>query len=311
MNDVIISFVDVGQGDCTIAADTSTGTGILIDCPAGQHQAAIHEIEERNCYFVAAAIISHTHADHSGGVLDVLETLDDRFYGDIFVNHDSFLATPVAGPDRAVAGKRVRAIFHRLREFPDRVKPAEEDASGSTGELSWRIIAPKHDEVLEAVDVGDPNRASTIVVLSAHSDSVLVGGDAQLKTWERIASQLPNGAMCRWPHHGGSIDPTNSVEAQRFLFAIVRPSLVVLSVGAFNTFGHPTSAFFHARKESRVRLLCTQATSSCVLGSQVRGPCAGSIRIVITPAGNSVILDAKDHQGIIDSWGAAQCVDDT
>src|ERR1035441_4967146 len=139
MSDVIISFVDVGQGDCTVAIDTSTATGILIDCAAGQHRAAISEIEAQSCIFLGAAIISHTHADHSGGVLDVLEELEDRFYGEIFVNHESFLATPVAGPDRGVAGKRLRAMFHRLREFPDRVKPAEEGSTGSFGELSWQI----------------------------------------------------------------------------------------------------------------------------------------------------------------------------
>src|ERR1019366_5359035 len=276
-------------------------------CAAGQHRAAISEIEAQSCIFLGAAIISHTHADHSGGVLDVLEELEDRFYGEIFVNHESFLATPVAGPDRGVAGKRLRAMFHRLREFPDRVKPAEEGSTGSFGELSWRILAPKHDEVLEAVATGDPNCASAVVLVAAHQNFVLVGGDTPLKTWERIAGQVPVGAVCRWPHHGGGVGGTNSVEAQEQLFAITRPSAVVVSVGAGNTYGHPSSAFFQARKENGARLLCTQVTSACIRGGGAGRACAGSIRVSITPSGNLVTVDAKDHPATIEAWGAAQC----
>jgi beta-lactamase superfamily II metal-dependent hydrolase len=288
--------------------DMSTATGILIDCPSGKHQAAIDEIEARRCFFLSAAIITHTHTDHSGGVLDVLEALEDRFYGPVFVNHESFFATPVAGPDRGVAGKQIRAIFHRLREYLDRVKPAEDDANGSCGEISWQILAPKHDEVLAAVDVGDSNFASAIVLLSAHGYPVLVGGDARLKTWQRIADRLPVGAVVRWPHHGGAIDETSSIEAQHQLFATARPSTVVISVGANNRFGHPSRVFFEARKESGTKLLCTQATSACVLGGGTGGRCAGSIRVTVTASGSSITVDAADHRAIIEAFGAAQCL---
>jgi len=175
------------------------------------------------------------------------------------------------------------------------------------GELNWRILAPKHDEVLEAVAIGDPNRASAVILISAHHDHVLVGGDARLETWERIAGQIPLGTLCRWPHHGGNIGGANALEAQQRLFEIARPSTVVVSVGAGNTYGHPSMAFFEARKENNARLLCTQATSSCVRGGGAGGRCAGSIRVSITAAGNSVALDAKDHVAIVDSWGDAQC----
>ena len=193
MGDVIISFVDVGQGDCTIAMDVTTATAVLVDCPVREYQAAIDEMEARNCVFLGAAIITHSHADHSGGMLDVLEILEDRFYGEIYVNHDSFMAIPVAGPDRGVAGKKLRAIFNRLREFEDRVKHAEEGSRGSFGDLAWQILAPKYDEVIEAVNIGDANCASAVVLLSAHNDFALVGSDAPLKTWKRIANQVPEG----------------------------------------------------------------------------------------------------------------------
>lgn len=307
MDDVIISFVDVGQGDCTIAMDVSSGTGILIDCPASRHQAALNEIEARNCLFLKAAVITHSHADHSGGVLDVLETLGDRFYGEIYFNQDSFKTTPVVGPDRGVAGKQLRAILNRIREFGDRQRHAEAGNGGSFGKLSWQILAPEYYELNEAVMLGDPNRASAIVLLSAHNKHVLVGSDAPLKIWERIADQVPEGSICRWPHHGGTIDATGSLESQKKLFAIVRPSTVVISAGTGNTYGHPSDAFFRARRENSVKLLCTEATSSCVLTGGVGGRCAGSIRVHITESGSSMSVDAANHQATIHAFGAAQC----
>lgn len=305
-----VSSVDVGQGDCTVAVDDATGHALLIDCREGHHEAAIAELTRLEFTELRVAIVSHTHLDHFGGVLDVLEALDAMFSGTLYFNQDSLMAVPVAGEDRKVAGRKLRALVLRASEFgPDRVARAEAPtAPQAIGSLRWQVLAPIYDEVLAAIAHGDPNLASGVVLLNVGSNYVVIGGDAPLATWQRISGSIPKGAAVRWPHHGGSLGPDPDADAK--VFDLLEPSSVIVSVGAANTHGHPTEDFFAvAGGGHRCALLCTQATSACVSGGGVGGACAGTIRIQIGGAsGIEIDPDAHDHAAVIAGFGNGRCV---
>lgn len=302
-----IACVDVGQGDCTVAVDDDTGEALLIDCRGGHHSKALTELDRLKMRELRAALVTHTHQDHFGGVLDVLETLAERFTGTLHFNQDSLMATPVAGEERAVAGRRLRALINRAREFGDRVQRAEEQTPpGNIGCINWRLLAPRYQDVLAAMSGGDPNLASGVVVLKVGSDAVVIGGDAQMPTWERIAEQVPKGSVFRWPHHGGALgsDP----EAHTRLRELVSPDVVIVSVGAGNTDGHPTASFFSAVGGEPGRLLCTQATPACVAGGGAGRVCAGTITIRANGRGNPTVSPAAhDHAAVIAALGNGQC----
>ncbi len=302
-----IACVDVGQGDCTVAVDDDTGEALLIDCRGGHHSEAIIELGRLKMRHLRAALVTHTHQDHFGGVLDVLEALAERFTGTLHFNHDTLMVTPVAGGDRAVAGRKLRALINRASEFGDRVHRAEEQTPpGNVGCISWQLLAPSYQDVLDAVARRNPNLASGVVVLRVGSDAIVIGGDAQMPTWERIADQVPKGAVLRWPHHGGSLgsDPNADVRLRELL----SPEFVVVSVGATNTEGHPTGSFFAAVGGEPGRLLCTQATSACVAGRGAGRVCAGTITIHASGQGNpTATTAAHDHAAVIASLGNGQC----
>jgi competence protein ComEC len=304
-----IAFVDVGQGDCTVAVDDVTGQGLLIDCRSGQHPQAVAEFERLGLTELRAAIVSHSQMDHFGGVLDVLETLAERFTGTLHFNHDSLMATPVAGPDRKVAGQKLRALINRAREYGNRVRRANAgDSQQMAGSIAAELLAPAYDDILAAIDNGDPNRASGIVLLRVGADDcMIVGGDAPLVTWERIADRLPKGCVVRWPHHGGGIGP--QADTHQRLRDLLEPSVIVVSVGAGNSHGHPTSAFFAAAGGRPGQLLCTQATASCLAGGTPARSCAGTIRIYADGSGTpSIVPDTADHRALVASLGNAQCL---
>lgn len=304
-----ISCVDVGQGDCTIAVDDLTGDGLLIDCRSGHHQTALAELEHLGLSALRAAIVSHSQMDHFGGVLDVLEALADEFTGTLHFNHDSLLAIPILGADNKVAVRKLRALNNRALEYGDRLRRAEASAPAETvGSILVNVLAPPYEDIIAAIAEADPNRASAIVLLQVGGDAVIVGGDAPLASWERIAGQLPKGGVVRWPHHGGAIGP--QTDSHQRLRDLLEPSVVVVSVGATNTYGHPSAAFFAASGRRPGRLLCTQATPACVAtGRLLVGTCAGTIRIHATGSGAPVVIpDTPDHAAVVASLGNAQCM---
>jgi competence protein ComEC len=303
-----IACVNVGQGDCTVAVDDVTGEGMLIDCRSGHHERALAELALRGLTELRAAIVSHSQMDHFGGVLDVLEGLADRFTGSLHVNHDSFMATPVAGDNRKVAGRKLRALFNRAREYGDRIQRADADGPDiAIGSIVAELLAPAYGDILAAIGEGDPNRASAIVLLRVGADCIIIGGDAPLVVWERVAERLPRGCVVRWPHHGGGIGPDADAHAR--LRDLLDPSIVVVSVGAANTHGHPTPAFFAALGGRPGRLLCTEATGACLADGKPLGSCAGTIRVHAAGTGTpTVIPGAPDHASLVASLGNAQCL---
>lgn len=304
---VTVSCVDVGQGDCTVAVDEDTGEGLLIDCRGGHSQHAVDELDDLGLTELRHAIVSHTQLDHFGGVLDTLEQLADRFTGTLHFNQDSLMAVPVVGDARKVAGQQLRALINRASEFGDRVKRAEDAAPpGAVGSLSWKLMAPSYADVLAAIANADPNLASGIVLLTVGSNAVVIGGDAQLATWERIAQDVPKAAVVRWPHHGGAIDA--DPEAHARLRELLQPAKVIVSVGARNKYGHPTKGFFEALGGRPGRLFCTQATPACVSGDGAGGVCAGSIRIRVGAAGVPTVTTATpNHAAVVAGFGNGQC----
>jgi competence protein ComEC len=302
-----IACVDVGQGDCTVAVDAETGEGLLIDCRGGRHRQAVDEFDRLGLTDLRAVIVSHSQADHFGGVLDVIEELQDRYTGTLYYNHDTFMATPVAGADRKAAGRKLRALLIRTREFGDRIARAELPAQGAIGSIVWRLLAPTYSDINEALITGDPNRASGVVLIEVGVSRAVIGGDAQLATWESIKEALPMGCVVRWPHHGGSLGP--ELDAHRTLWELLKPSVVLVSVGSTNSFGHPSTEFFAAARRYSTRLLCTQATSACVSKGRRGGVCAGSIRIVLDGENEPrVEPSAANHAAVIAAFGEGQCL---
>jgi len=75
-NSLRVSFIDVGQGDAFLLSD-SNGFDILID--GGKTSAGptvVAYIRDQAIDDIDIMIASHSHADHIGGLIDVLEAVD-------------------------------------------------------------------------------------------------------------------------------------------------------------------------------------------------------------------------------------------
>lgn len=279
MPDVTITFLDVGQGDATTVIDHETRTALLIDCPRGGEAMAIAEIEHHGAD-LDTVIVTHSHLDHFGGVLDVVEALGCRR---LLYNHDTLVAQPPVTLDgRPRPDPAVVASLRRILELPpDRVGPATPGARGAVGRAMYRFLAPSHWDLTRGVVTRRANACSGVVVVEVDGVAVLVGGDADEKVWQRLLLEgaLPTVEAVRWPHHGADLD-ANSPGLSASILSALGATVVAVSVGAHNTYGHPSDSFLFATRASPSTLMCTEATAKCAqAGPQ---PCAASIRVRIT-----------------------------
>ena len=302
-----VMIVDVGQGDCTVAVDSDTKKALLVDCNAGHHAAAVTALEELDFSELSAAVVTHSHLDHFGGVLEVLELLKERFTGVLYYNHDSLVAMPRHTDESDDNKPKVRALLRRALELGERVSRAQSDIPSQTlGTMTWTVLAPSYHQLLRAVVRGSPNLASGIVLIESEGRNVLVGGDAQLEVWNSIQAEVPSQSIVRWPHHGGRISQSDG--GHRSLLRLLNPTVVLVSVGANNQYDHPNDDFFAAVADHSSRLLCTQVTGKCAVGGP-GGRCAGSIRIHLASGSESQPTPSRpDHDAFVRMLGAARCL---
>lgn len=214
--------VDVGQGQAVVLKG-SRGGCVLID--AGGTSGGRFDAGERvvtpwlassGCRRLAALVVTHDHDDHAGGAPAILREfeVDELWY-------------PVA--------------THRRRGTSDLIDLARASGAGTVaverGFEAYRagmrieVLHPTRDDL----DLGVNDR-SIVVRVTTEAGRVLIAGDMGTPGERRVlAADLDaDSSILVVGHHGA--DGASSSEFLRR----VRPHSAVISVGAWNRFGHPS-----------------------------------------------------------------------
>ena len=207
-----VTFLDVGQGDCELIV-LPDGKTILID--AGESKSAddiISFLEGQGISRLDYVIATHPHADHIGGMQEVIEAFD---VGEIYmprVEHDT---------------KTYENLLLAVQEKGLRVHTAKDGVSlMEEGGVSAQFVAPCADRYK------DLNNYSAVLRLTYGDVSFLFMGDAEQESEEQITAEV-SADIIKLGHHGSS---TSS--SQAFLEA-VSPATQRSTVGEGNSYGHP------------------------------------------------------------------------
>ncbi|MCL2572529.1 MAG: MBL fold metallo-hydrolase [Defluviitaleaceae bacterium] len=211
-NEIIVAFLDVGQGDSILI--WSRDNAVLIDGGEfRQRDVVMGYIRRAGISRLDYVIATHPHSDHIGGLVGVL--------GQVEVGQ-------VLMPD----------VVHTTATFENFISIIENNqisvASPEVGErfqagiIEFIVLAPQPV-------AGNLNDASLVVRMQHGETSFIFTGDAEAAS-ERamVVSGLDlNSDVLKVGHHGSRTSTTAA-----FLDA-VSPRAAVISVGANNQFGHP------------------------------------------------------------------------
>jgi competence protein ComEC len=216
-----VHYIDVGQGDAVLV-ELPNGQTMMIDGgDTSARSTVMGYLENLNIRKIDYYIMTHYHADHIGVSADIINNLD---IGQIFAPRyaDNHI------PTTRVYQNMIQAMTDKDYRF-SRAIAGEYVFTDNEYGLSVMFVAPHADSYTNT------NNYSAGIRLVYGSTSFLFTGDAETLS-EREMVESPHNIranVLHAGHHGSS-----SSNIYEFLRA-VSPSLMVISVGADNTYGHP------------------------------------------------------------------------
>lgn len=244
-----VVFFDVGQGDSALIK-TPEGYRILID--GGPDLSILDKLSAEMPFWergIDLVVLTHPHADHMNGLIDVLERYDVQ----------TVLWTGVAGEGSSLS--KWRKVISDSETI---IARAGQRIKGKTFRLD--ILHPLSS--LEGEEVKDLNAGSVVARLVSNQGSYLFTGDIYSSNERELieatnicADGAIDSAVCRVMvldsevlkvgHHGSGTSTSDE-----FLNA-VSPSIAVISSGKDNSYGHPDEKVLEALTNYGIRILRT------------------------------------------------------
>jgi beta-lactamase superfamily II metal-dependent hydrolase len=214
-NEIRVCFLDVGQGDSVLIQTIENA--VLIDTgEASEQEALFSYLEEAGVQTLDLLVASHPHNDHVGSMADILEKYNVKKV----VMPDAVSAT-------ATFEKFLQAI--EVKDIPTAVTAAGDRLTA--GIITLDVLAPEPD-----ADWGEDYNNASLVLRMVHGDTAfLFTGDAEKKSEDiMLANGYPlRSTILKAGHHG-----SETASSEAFLDT-VKPSVVVISNGKDNAYGHP------------------------------------------------------------------------
>ena len=239
---LVVTVLDVGQGD-SILIETPGGLNYLVD-GGGYLFERSNRVSDRvlypalyskNIHELDAIFLTHNHVDHSQGVEELI--FDGYPVKNLFMsvqtNNEQLLNQQLVPVSLLKKGSVI--------EGSDGVTISVHNPEGQ--------ISPKADE--------EQNNASLVMTVSYKNTNLLLCGDIEAEVEKQLVAELQalsterDFQIIKIPHHGSKTSST-----REFIQAI-DPEMAVISVGANNSFDHPSDEVMDRLNEEVITALRT------------------------------------------------------
>ena len=221
-----VTFLDVGQGDAAVLQ--CGGQTMMIDGGKAKASSYIYSwLKKNQISYLDVMVATHTDADHIGGLSGALN------YAKVGTAYC---------PVTSGTTKTFQNFVKYLKKQGKSITVPKAGDEFSLGGAQVRILGPTDPQA-------EGNNSSIVLKVTFGDTSFLFTGDAELEEEQEL---LESGydlesTVLKVGHHGS--DTSTS-----YLFLrTVNPQYAVISVGADNTYGHPTEAVLSRLRDADVK----------------------------------------------------------
>ena len=211
--DIVVSFLDVGQGDATLIQ--SGRTNVLVDTgpPGGP---ILQRLREAGVKRLDGLVLTHAQTDHEGMALDVMRAFPTRLVLDGGAGWPTYVQR---GLPAALAGAHARRIDAHAGQVI------------AFGAITMRVLWPPAPGP-DFRPAGDPNDRAIVALVESGDFDLFLPADAE----SNVTAGLPLEPVeaLKVAHHGSADDGLPA------LLERLRPEIAAIEVGRGNTYGHPT-----------------------------------------------------------------------
>lgn len=214
-----VSFIDVGQGDCTLVYSPDNGVILVDSGEADKAQTVINYLNSLGIETIDYCVVTHPHSDHMGSMAQIMSEFNIE---NLIIPELSEINIPTT--------KTYENFLLSAEENADEIIPAQAGTTYSVGDIALSVLGPVSQNE-------DLNNMSVVVKIEYKESSFLITGDCSFDEEDELMENDYNALesdVIKIGHHGSS----GSTSAD--WLEAVNPQIGVISVGSDNSYGHPT-----------------------------------------------------------------------
>jgi len=240
---VYVTFLDVGQGDAVLITSPE-GKRALVDAGPGVDLGPA--LARWGVDSLDLVVASHPHADHIGGMTQVLGSRPVRFYMDNGQPHTT---------------RTYEVVMKMLLDRPEITYLEAVPRTLQLGSVTLRVLPMPRDPG------SNLNNRSVGIIVEYGSFSAFLSGDSEQLELQHFVSAgvVPDVTLLKAPHHGSNNGMTDA------FLSVAAPEVVVISVGAENDYGHPMPMALRAYARISDQVLRTDRDGEVVVAGYADG----------------------------------------
>lgn len=231
-----VVFPDLGQAEAIILQ--TVDAAVLVDCgETDSGPAILRELRRRGIERLDLVVLTHPHADHTGGFPYLAERMPVGLLMDSGFPSESALQAKVMQTARRQGIPRRRAVAGQTIRVGD--------------SLSLSVLWPERRHLTGTES--DVNNNSVVLMVRHGAVHILLTGDLQQEGEFALLRRSPDlRAEVLKVGHQGSADAAGAPFLSK-----VRPRWAVIVAGRGNSYGHPSARTVERLRSAGATVLCT------------------------------------------------------